>query len=164
MSKMEEILDTSTDDPPAEPGRSRGNLLIYTGIGISIAAVAVLASFWAHANDQANNARRAERTAKSELVRVKAQPPKVVTKTVTQTKIVPTFGRSVLMGVFASGAIQQGVYDNAGNESFTPNDSTCSTEYTQLSNQYTSYAIDRGQFMSACEASLPQTMKKDTAQ
>jgi hypothetical protein len=67
------------------------------------------------------------------------------------------------MGVYASGSIQSGgVYDSAGNQDFTPNDTTCSDQYTSLSGQYTTVAIDRGTFMTACLQSLPQTLKKDT--
>jgi hypothetical protein len=66
------------------------------------------------------------------------------------------------MGVYANGVIGGGVYDDAGNMTMTASDSTCSMEYSALSGSYTTIAIDRGEFMTACLQSLPQTLKKDT--
>jgi hypothetical protein len=61
-----------------------------------------------------------------------------------------------------AGVIGGGVYDDAGNMTMTASDSTCSMEYSALSGSYTTIAIDRGEFMTACLQSLPQTLKKDT--
>ncbi|MFF9409200.1 hypothetical protein ACF1B0_27320 [Streptomyces anandii] len=110
-------------------------------------AIAAAVTVGVYGPSQVDAARGAEHKAQAEVKTLKNQPPKAVTKTVT--KKVPTFGKSTLMGIFASGAIQQGTYDSAGNEVFTPNDSTCSDFYTSLTNQYTSIAIFCASVMSS---------------
>lgn len=156
-----EPIDILAPDKPQAPRQGRDWTLPVVLV-LCIGGLATLSALYFHADSQRDTARKAQHTAEAALKVEKAKPPKVVTKTVTVTKNVPTFGKSVLMGVFAQGVIQAGVFDGNGNQVFTPNDSTCSMEYTQLSNQYTSVTIDRTQFMSACEGSLNLTMKKDT--
>jgi hypothetical protein len=165
MSDMDEL---PVEERPVvgftEEPRPKNVARALAGIAWGVAALALGAGVLVGGitHSQANNARKAQHQAEAALKTEKAKPPKVVTKTVTVTKDVPIFGRSVLMGAFAAGQIQGGIYDGAGNFSLTPNDSTCSQMYTQLSNQYTTVAIDRPTFMSACEGSLSTTLKKDT--
>jgi hypothetical protein len=129
--------------------------------GVAVLAIAAAVGVGVYGQNQVDAVRKGEHKAQAEVKSLKNRPPKVVTKTVT--KKVPTFGKSTLMGVYASAAIQAGAeYDSAGNVVFTPNDTTCSDQYTSLSGQYTTVAIDRGTFMTACLQSLPQTLKKDT--
>lgn len=159
MSDMDELPVMQRFEKP--PGRG---VLWWVGTVLAFTSTAcvVLAAALVGADGRAHTARTAQRRAEAALTTEKARPPQVVVK--TETKVLPTFGRSVLMGVFAAGAIQQGVYDSSGNMSVTPNDATCSTQYTSLSNQYTAVSIDRPTFMTACEASLSSTMKRDPAQ
>ncbi|MGY5015038.1 hypothetical protein ACWCY6_44520 [Streptomyces sp. 900105755] len=148
--------------PEIEEKRDGGKLkFLATGAaGVAVLAIAAAVTVGMYGQSQVDAARKGEHKAQAEAKALRNQPPKTVTKTVT--KKVPTFGKSTLMGIFASGAIQQGTYDSAGNQVFTPNDSTCSDFYTSLSNQYTSIAIDRGEFMQACLTSVTQTLRKNT--
>lgn len=134
-------------------------------VGLSVAAAGLLiaaGALWV-STDQVDGAHKKQHAAEAALKVAEAKPPTVITRTTKETRIVPTYGRSVLMGVYASGAIQQGVYDGSGNMTMTPSDATCSMQYTSLSNQYTAVSIDRPSFMTACEASLASTLKRDTA-
>jgi hypothetical protein len=128
--------------------------------GVAVLAIAAAVGVGVYGQNQVDAVRKGEHKAQAEVKSLKNQPPKVVTKTVT--KKVPTFGKSTLMGVYANGVIGGGVYDDAGNMTMTASDSTCSMEYSALSGSYTTIAIERGEFMTACLQSLPQTLKKDT--
>jgi hypothetical protein len=128
--------------------------------GVAVLAIAAAVGVGVYGQNRVDAVRKGEHKAQAEVKSLKNQPPKVVTKTVT--KKVPTFGKSTLMGVYANGVIGGGVYDDAGNMTMTASDSTCSMEYSALSGSYTTIAIDRGEFMTACLQSLPQTLKKDT--
>lgn len=144
------------------PKDKRAHLKLLVAVAVAALGIGGAIGMYVHQEQTLTAANKRIVTAEAKLKTAQDQlkvKPKTVEKTIIQN--VPTFGRSVLMGVFASGAIQTGVYDGSGNFTMTPNDSTCSMEYTQLSNQYTSIAIDRAQFMSACEASLTTTTKKD---
>lgn len=161
---MTDMDERPTMERLAEPERRPKNVAralagIAWGVAVLAAGTAVAVGVTTH--NEVTTARAAQHRAEVALKTEKAKPPKVVTKTVTKSR--PVFGKSVLMGVFASGQIQTGVYDGSGNFSVTPNDSTCSMQYTQLSNQYATVTIDRPTFMSACEGSLNTTLKKDTA-
>lgn len=162
--RFEPVDILGAPDRPAEPEtpKRRGrDITIPVIAALCLAGVLITSAEWFSADSQRDTARKAQHQAEAALKVEKAKPLRTITKTVT--KVVPTYGRSVLMGIFAQGAIQNGVYDGNGNMSVTPNDATCSMEYTQLSNQYTSVTIDRTQFIAACEGSLNLTMKKDTA-
>lgn len=153
---VEEVL--VAEEPQKQGGRARW--LAVGASGVAVIAIAAAGALGVYKQGQVDDARKGERTAQAEAKALKNQPPKVVTKTVT--KKVPTFGKSTLMGVYANGVIGGGVYDDAGNLTMTASDSTCSMEYSALSGSYTTIAIDRGAFMTACLQSLPQTLKKDT--
>jgi hypothetical protein len=169
MKRVSQTNELPEIDPVAEEpraaekrGGSKLKMLAAGASGIAILAIGAAVGLGVYGQRQVDSARRREQAAQAQLEAIKAQPPKTVTQTVT--KEVPIFGRSTLMGIFASGSIQAGgVYIGTnGNQDFTPNDSTCAWEYVQLSNTYTSIVIDRSTFMTACLQSLPQTLKKDT--
>jgi hypothetical protein len=165
VSETNELADGDlvTEEPQVEEKQNGGKAkwLAVGASGVAVLAIAAAVGVGVYGQNQVDAARKGEHKAQAEAKSLKNQPPKVVTKTVT--KNVPTFGKSVLMGIYASGSIQSGgVYDSAGNQNFTPNDSTCSDQYSTLSGQYTSMAIDRGEFMQACQNSLTQTLKKNT--
>lgn len=166
-SERPDVLDFAAlaGEPLPETAKTGRN---WTKI-IAVAASAIAAGSLAFAimeqvNTQSTIARAAknERAAVQRMKAAEARPPKVVIHNVTQIK--PVFGRSTLMGVFATGSIQaSGIY-TGGNSTldYTPNDATCSAEYTNLSSIYTSVAINRPTFMSACQNSMATTLKQDT--
>jgi hypothetical protein len=164
VSETNELVDGDLviEEPQVEEKQGgKAKWLAVGASGVAVLAIAAAVGVGVYGQNQVDAVRKGEHKAQAEVKSLKNQPPKVVTKTVT--KKVATFGKSTLMGVYASGSIQSGgVYDSAGNQDFTPNDSTCSDQYTSLSGQYTTVAIDRGTFMTACLQSLPQTLKKDT--
>jgi hypothetical protein len=91
-----------------KPRRNMGKIVAV--IACAVAVLSLVASVVIYLD-----AKEAVATAQKKQHEAEARPPKVVTKTVTKTvtKKVPVYGRSVLMGVFASGAIQTGVYDES---------------------------------------------------
>jgi hypothetical protein len=164
VSETHELADGDLviEEPQVEEkqGGGKAKWVAVGAGGIAVIAVAAALTMGVYKQNQVDAARKGETKAQAEVKSLKNQPPKVVTKTVT--KKVPTFGKSTLMGVYANGVIGGGVYDDAGNMTMTASDSTCSMEYSALSGSYTTIAIDRGEFMTACLQSLPQTLKKDT--
>lgn len=166
MSQTNELpeLDPLVEASQVEEkqGGSKLKIMAVSASGVAVLAIGAAVGLAIYGHVQVDSARNGEHAAQAQLKAIKAQPPKTVTKIVTNTKIVPTFGRSTLMGIFASGSIQAGGVYIGNNQDFTPNDSTCAWEYTQLSNMYVSVVIDRSTFMTACLQSLPQTLKKDT--
>ncbi|MDX3357421.1 hypothetical protein PV703_29790 [Streptomyces sp. ME01-24h] len=110
-----------------------------------------------------DDARRRAASADQRAERAEARPPKVVTKTVTKTVDRPVFGRSTLLGAYAAGVIAGGVYSDSGSVSFTPNDSTCSEQYSQVSRESTGGTVQRDLFMKACLTNVHDTAKTDPA-
>lgn len=163
MSETNELVDGDLviGEPQVEEKQGgKAKWLAVGASGVAVLAIAAAVGVGVYGQNQVDAVRKGEHKAQAEVKSLKNQPPKVVTKTVT--KKVPTFGKSTLMGVYANGVIGGGVYDDAGNMTMTASDSTCSMEYSALSGSYTTIAIDRGEFMTACLQSLPQTLKKDT--
>jgi hypothetical protein len=163
VSETHELADGDLviEEPQVEEKQGgKAKWLAVGASGVAVLAIAAAVGVGVYGQNQVDAVRKGEHKAQAEVKSLKNQPPKVVTKTVT--KKVPTFGKSTLMGVYANGVIGGGVYDDAGNMTMTASDSTCSMEYSALSGSYTTIAIDRGEFMTACLQSLPQTLKKDT--
>jgi hypothetical protein len=163
VSETNELVDGDLviGEPQVEEKQGgKAKWLAVGASGVAVLAIAAAVGVGVYGQNQVDAVRKGEHKAQAEVKSLKNQPPKVVTKTVT--KKVPTFGKSTLMGVYANGVIGGGVYDDAGNMTMTASDSTCSMEYSALSGSYTTIAIDRGEFMTACLQSLPQTLKKDT--
>jgi hypothetical protein len=163
VSETNELADGDLviEEPQVEEKQGgKAKWLAVGASGVAVLAIAAAVGVGVYGQNQVDAVRKGEHKAQAEVKSLKNQPPKVVTKTVT--KKVPTFGKSTLMGVYANGVIGGGVYDDAGNMTMTASDSTCSMEYSALSGSYTTIAIDRGEFMTACLQSLPQTLKKDT--
>ncbi|MFD7475187.1 hypothetical protein ACFV8Z_24270 [Streptomyces sp. NPDC059837] len=90
-----------------------------------------------------------------------SRSPKVVTHTVTKAVDKPVFGRSTLLGAYASGVISGGVYVDDGSMTYTASDSTCSQEYAQISQEPTGGTVHRNDFMKACLTNVNDTAKAD---
>ncbi|MGW0208999.1 hypothetical protein ACWDZ8_25425 [Streptomyces sp. NPDC003233] len=75
----------------------------------------------------------------------------------------PVFGRSTLLGACAAGVISGGVYTDDGNTTYTASDSTCSQEYSQISQEPNGGNVHRDLFMKACLNNVNDTAKTDPA-
>ncbi|MEV7385275.1 MULTISPECIES: hypothetical protein [unclassified Streptomyces] len=84
-------------------------------------------------------------------------------RTVTKAVDKPVFGRSTLLGAYASGGISGGVYADDGSMTYTASDSTCSQEYAQISEEPTGGTVHRDDFMKACLTNVNDTAKTDSA-
>ncbi|MFH9967352.1 hypothetical protein ACH4PR_39255 [Streptomyces mirabilis] len=108
-------------------------------------------------------ARRQAAAADHRAHQAESRPPKVVTHTVTKTVDKPVFGRSTLLGAYASGVISGGVYTDDGSMTYTASDSTCSQEYAQISQEPTGGTVHRDAFMKTCLTNVNDTAKTDPA-
>jgi hypothetical protein len=167
------MSDTNTQAPEAgqipEPTYEpvKGEKPSRRGLIVTAAACGVAAFALAGAGVIAYNANQDVAAAHKKELAAENKPPQIVTKTRTETvtKIVPSFGKSTIMGLYANGQIlAAGVYvSNNDVQDFTPSDGTCSSKYAELSAGYSAIAIDRTAFMQACLTSVTMTLKSNKA-
>lgn len=124
--------------------------------GVSAAALAFAVAQHVADARQVAAARGAQHSAEQTARTAEARPARTV------TEAVPTFGRSVLLGVYAAGRIAAGGMGPGAN-AYTPDDANCSAEYTTDSGMPNAVAIDRPQYMTACETNVYDTARQDTA-
>lgn len=142
---------------------NRANVIAIAACGLTALSVTATTVDHVRTHSSLAAARRQAAAADHRAHQAESRPPKVVTHTVTKTVDTPVFGRSTLLGAYASGVISGGVYADDGNETYTANDSTCSQQYTQISQQPNGGTIHRNAFMTACLTNVNDTAKTDSA-
>lgn len=138
---------------------NRVNVIAIAACGLTALSVTAATVDHVSTHSALATARRQAATADHRAHQAESRPPKVVTKTVDK----PVFGRSTLLGAYASGVISGGVYVDDGSMTYTASDSTCSQEYAQISQEPTGGNIHRDAFMKACLTNVNDTAKTDPA-
>lgn len=168
----ERTAPAASGEPPlpapsaAEPSPRRTAVNRRKTIAIAastLAAVSLAGAAVDHVrtNSALTDARRKAAAADHRAQQAEARPPKVVTKTLTKTVDKPVFGRSTILGAYAAGVIAGGVYSDSGSMSFTASDSTCSQQYSQISQEPNGGTVQRDLFMKACLTNVHDTAKTD---
>lgn len=132
---------------------------IYAVAACGLAAAAISAATVDHVRTHSalTDARRQAASARQRADQAEARPPKIVTKTVEK----PVFGRSTLLGAYATGVISGGVYSDSGVVTYTANDTTCSAQYARVSEASNGATVNRDAFMKACLTNVQDTAKTD---
>lgn len=84
---------------------NRANVVAIAACGLTALSVAAATVDHVSAHSALATARRQAATADHRAHQAESRPPKVVTRTVTKTVDKPVFGRSTLLGAYASGVI-----------------------------------------------------------
>ncbi|MGW1255993.1 hypothetical protein ACWD5Q_12570 [Streptomyces sp. NPDC002513] len=142
---------------------NRANAIAIAACGLTALSVTAATVDHVSTHSALATARRQAAAADHRAHQAESRPPKVVTHTVTKTVDKPVFGRSTLLGAYASGVISGGVYVDDGSMTYTASDSTCSREYAQISQESNGGTVDRDDFMKACLTNVNDTAKTDPA-
>jgi hypothetical protein len=138
---------------------NRADVIAIAACGLTALSVTAATVDHVSTHSALATARRQAAAADHRADQAESRPPKVVTKTVDK----PVFGRSTLLGAYASGVISGGMYADDGSLTYTASDSTCSQEYAQISQEPTGGTIHRDAFMKACLTNVHDTAKTDPA-
>ncbi|UXY23055.1 hypothetical protein N8I84_33405 [Streptomyces cynarae] len=138
---------------------NRAHVIAIAACGLTALSVTVAVADHVSSHSALSAARRQAAAADHRARQAASRPPEVVTKTVDK----PVFGRSTLLGAYAAGVISGGVYADDGSMSYTASDSTCSQEYSQISQEPNGGSIHRDLFMKACLNNVNDTAKTDPA-
>ncbi|MFF9602379.1 hypothetical protein ACF1GY_08865 [Streptomyces sp. NPDC014684] len=138
---------------------NRANVIAIAACGLTALSVTAAVVNHVSSHSALTAARRQAAAADHRARQAETRPPKVVTKTLDK----PVFGRSTLLGAYAAGVISGGVYTDDGNTTYTSSDSTCSQEYSQISQEPNGGTVHRDLFMKACLNNVNDTAKADTA-
>lgn len=136
--------------------------IFVAACGLAAAAISAATVDHVRTHSALSDARRQAASARQRADQAEARPPKIVTKTVTKTVDKPVFGRSTLLGAYATGVISGGVYSDSGAMTYTANDTTCSAEYASVSGASNGATVNRDAFMKACLTNIQDTAKTDT--
>jgi hypothetical protein len=138
---------------------NRANVIAIAACGLTALSVTVAVADHVSTHSALAAARRQAAAADHRARQAETRPPKVVTKNVDK----PVFGRSTLLGAYAAGVIAGGVYTDEGNTTYTASDSTCSQEYSEISQEPNGGSAHRDLFMKACLNNVNDTAKIDPA-
>jgi hypothetical protein len=138
---------------------NRANVIALAACGLTALSVTAAVADHVSGNSALAAARRQAAAAEHRARQAETRQPKVVTKTVDK----PVFGRSTLLGAYAAGVISGGVYTDDGSTTYTATDSTCSQEYSEISQEPNGGTVHRDLFMKACLNNVNDTAKTDSA-
>ncbi|MEV8560601.1 hypothetical protein AB0478_29935 [Streptomyces sp. NPDC051917] len=138
---------------------NRANVIAIAACGLTALSGTVAVADHVSTHSALAAARRQAAAADHRAQQAETRPPKVVTKTVDM----PVFGRSTILGAYAAGVIAGGVYTDDGNTTYTASDSTCSQEYSEISQEPNGGSVHRDLFMKACLNNVNDTAKTDPA-
>lgn len=89
---------------------NRANVIAPAACGVTALSVTSATVDHVSTHSALATARRQAAAADDRAHRAEFRPPKVITHTVTKAVDKPVFGRSTLLGAYASGVISGGVY------------------------------------------------------